>query len=60
MKKIQKLGKDFTLGVFKAVNEFISAVFEAVLALYDPDIEGFLEDVEKDLDRLILSKTVQG
>ena len=44
--------------MFKAVNEFISALFEAVLALYDPKIEGFLEDAEKDIDRLILTKTV--
>ena len=31
-----------------------------ILALYDPDIEGFLEEAEKDLDRLVLTKTVQG
>jgi len=42
------------------VNEFIHAVFEAILALYDPDIEGFLEESEKDLDKLIMTKTVQG
>jgi len=42
------------------VNEFIHAVFEAILALYDTDIEGFLEESEKDLDKLIMTKTVQG
>jgi len=28
--------------------------------MYDPDIEGFLEDSERDLDKLILTKTVHG
>lgn len=54
------MGKDFTIGIFKSVNEFISAVFEAVLALYDPKIEGFLEDAEKDIDRVILGRVVHG
>lgn len=60
VQRIEKLGTQFTLEVFKGVNEFIHAVFEAILALYDPDIEGFLEESEKDLDKLIMTKTVQG
>lgn len=54
------MGPDFSLSVFKSVNDFVTAIFESVLALYDPDIDGFLEDVEKDLDRKVLSRTVQG
>ena len=54
------MGKEFTLNVFLGVNEFVHAIFETVLALYDPDIEGYLEEVERDLDRMVLSKTVQG
>ena len=38
------MGKEFTLNVFLGVNEFVHAIFEAVLALYDPDIEGYLEE----------------
>lgn len=52
------MGKEFTLNVFLGVNEFVHAIFETILALYDPDIEGYLEEVERDLDRLVLSKTV--
>ena len=52
------MGKEFTINVFKGVNEFVHAVFETVLALYDPDIEGYLEEGEKELDRLVLTKTV--
>ena len=58
--QIQQLGSEFTLNVFKGVNEFIHAVFECLLALYDPDIDGFLEECEHDLDRLVLTRTVQG
>ena len=58
--KIQSMGREFALGVFKSVNEFVSAVFETLLAMYDPDIEGYLEDVERDLDRLALTRTVFG
>ena len=54
------MGREFALGVFKSVNEFVSAVFETLLAMYDPDIEGYLEDVERDLDRLALTRTVFG
>lgn len=60
MQQIERLGAEFTFEVFKGVNEFIHAVFEATLALYDPNIEGFLEESERDLDKLILTKTVQG
>ena len=42
------------------MNEVVSAVFESVLILYDPDNEGFLEDAEKDIDKLVLSKVVSG
>ena len=58
IQRIQNKGKQFTLSVFQGVNEFVNAVFETILALYDPDIDGFLEDVEHDLDRLVLGKTV--
>jgi hypothetical protein len=54
------MGKDFALSVFKSVNDFVTAIFESLLALYDPYIEGYLEDVEKDLDRKVLTKTVTG
>lgn len=54
------MGTEFTLNVFKGVNEMVHAVFEAVLALYDPDIDGYLEEVEKDLDKIVLTKTVSG
>ena len=30
------------------------------MALYDPDIDGYLEEVEKDVDRLVLTRTVAG
>ena len=42
------------------MNEFVYAIFETLLTLYDPDIEGFLEDVESNLDRLVLTRTVFG
>lgn len=54
------MGKEFTLNVFKGVNEFVHAIFETILAFYDPEIEGFLEEGEKELDRIVLTKTVQG
>ena len=59
VEKIQQLGQQFTINVFKGVNDFINAVFETTLALYDPDILGFLEDLERDLDKMVLTKTVQ-
>ena len=54
------MGREFAIQVFKSVNEFVSAVFETLLALYDPNIEGFLEEAERDLDRLTLTRTVFG
>lgn len=54
------MGRDFSINVFKSVNEFVAAVFETLLALYDPDIEGFLEDAERELDRVALTRTVFG
>ena len=54
------MGREFAIQVFKSVNEFVSAVFETLLALYDPNIEGFLEEAERDLDRLALTRTVFG
>ena len=38
----------------------VHAVFETILALYDPHIEGYLEEVERELDKLVLTKTVTG
>ena len=58
--KIQSMGREFAIQVFKSVNEFVSAIFETILALYDPNIEGYLEDAERDLDRLALTRTVFG
>ena len=60
IKKITQMGSEFALGVFKSVNDFVTAIFESILALYDPDIDGFLEDLEKDLDRKVLTRTVCG
>ena len=54
------MGNEFTLNVFKGVNEMVHAVFETILALYDPHIEGYLEDVERDIDKLALTKIVSG
>ena len=54
------MGSEFALSVFKSVNDFVTAIFESILALYDPDIDGFLEDIEKDLDRKVLTRTVCG
>mmetsp|Transcript_36208 Transcript_36208/g.47565 ORF Transcript_36208/g.47565 Transcript_36208/m.47565 type:complete len:111 (-) Transcript_36208:1150-1482(-) len=54
------MGHEFLISIFKSVNEFVSAIFETLLALYDPDIEGYLEDVERDLDRLALTRAVFG
>ena len=48
------------MNVFKGVNDLVHAVFETILALYDPEIEGYLEDVERDLDKLVLTRSVQG
>lgn len=48
------------MNVFKGVNELVHAVFETILALYDPDIDGYLEEMERDLDKLVLSRTVSG
>ena len=54
------MGNEFTINVFKGVNDMVHAVFETILALYDPHIEGYLEDVERELDKLVLTKTVAG
>ena len=58
--KIHHKDEQFILNVFEGVNEFVKAIFETILALYDPDVNGFLEDVEADLTRLAIEKTVQG
>lgn len=52
------MGRQFTLDVFKSVNDFVNAIFETVLTFYDPEIDGFLEDIERDLDRIVLTRTV--
>ena len=60
MQKIEALGNDWLLSVFKGVNEFIGAVFESLLALYDPEIDGFLEELERDLDKIVMSLCISG
>ena len=46
------------MNVFKGVNELVHAVFETILAIYDPHIDGYLEEMERDLDKLVLTRTV--
>jgi len=60
IEKIESMGRQFTLDVFKSVNDFVNAIFETLLTFYDPDIEGYLEDCERDLDKIVLTRTVYG
>ena len=56
--KITSKGKDFVSSIYRTVNEFIHALFETMIAMYDPNQEGFLEELERDLDKMVLTKTV--
>lgn len=58
--KIESMGREFAISIFKSVNEFVSTIFETLLTFYDPEIAGFLEEVEKELDCLALTRTVYG
>lgn len=58
--RIESMGREFAISVFKSVNDFVNAIFETLLTLYDPEILGFFEDIEKNLDRVILARTVFG
>ena len=60
LKKIHMMGRNAILKIFKGVNEFIYALFESLMAMYDPTGEGHLEEIERDLDKMVLKKTVQG
>ena len=60
MEKIAAKGKDFVSNIYKGINEFINALFETLIVMYDPNQDGFLEDLERDLDKVVLSKTIDG
>ena len=60
MNKIQTKGKDFILQIFRGVNEFLFMLFESLMVMYDPNDEGYLELIERDLDKLLLDRTLQG
>ena len=42
--------------VYKELKEFQIAIFETLIMFYDPNLEGWLEEIEKDLDKLILNR----
>lgn len=46
--------------IYKGVNDFIHGLFETVMVMYDPNSDGYLEDIERDLDKLLLQKTIKG
>ena len=58
--KIQSLGKDFILKIFKGVNEFIHMLFESLIVMYDPNEQGILEFAEREIDKFVLDRTLQG
>ena len=60
VEKIESKGKDFVTNIYKGVNDFMNSLFETVLVMYDPNQDGFLEDIERDLDKLLLQKTIAG
>lgn len=60
VEKIAAKGKDFVSNIYKGVNEFINALFETLIVMYDPNQDGFLEELERDLDKVVLSKTIDG
>lgn len=54
------LGREYVLAIFKAVNEFVHAIFETLIVMYDPQPEGYLEELERSLDKEILARTING
>ena len=60
MEKIAAKGKAFVSNIYKGINEFINALFETLIVMYDPNQDGFLEELERDLDKVVLSKTIDG
>ena len=54
------MGRDYVNSVFKQVNEFIHAVFETLIVMYDPEPQGYLEELERSLDEQILGRTISG
>ena len=60
VERIASKGKDFVSTIYKNVNEFIHALFETLIVMYDPNQDGFLEDLERDLDKVVLKETMDG
>ena len=58
--KIEAKGKDFVQNIYKGVNDFMHSLFETLLVMYDPNQDGFLEDIERDIDKTLLQRTIGG
>ena len=60
VEKIEAKGKDFVTNIYKGVNDFMHSLFETLIVMYDPNQDGFLEDIERDIDKTLLQKTIGG
>ena len=59
MDKIRTKGDDFCSAIFENVRKFHAALMETVIWFYDPNYKGVLENIERELHRLITDKIIQ-
>ena len=57
---IESKGREFVTNIYKGINDFLHGLFETLLVMYDPNQDGFLEDIERDIDKILLQRTVSG
>ena len=59
MDKIKNTGDDFCLNVFENVKKFHGALMETLIWFYDPNYKGVLDNIERDLHRVVSDKIIQ-
>ena len=57
---IESKGREFVSSIYKGVNDFLHSLFETLLVMYDPNQDGFLEEIERDIDKILLQRTLGG
>ena len=57
---IESKGREFVSSIYKGVNDFLHSLFETLLVMYDPNQDGFLEEIERDIDKILLQRTIGG
>ena len=53
LQKVQDMGENFITQEFQTIKKLQSILFETIIMFYDPQLEGYLEKIERQVDQLL-------